>query len=362
MSGEYQYDYPIGLYDLYYSSCSLAEVAILSFGKQEKARANQCIEDLPYNSNSRATPKESNQLSTLVAQGQTMGHALAIAPSVEGGQAGTAGIFYTVNLDREPEVHSAQTFFMPSVKHLAKDKQHDVVIEDLISRFTKSELEALLRMSGKILDTMRLEDKMDAVEEDTYTARNEETLQRRSGLEPNIVHALHDYSLDDLSAIFPSSSATEASGYNGETLHILEWNDFIQIAQSYFRREDDKRRPKATVALQHTDNRYHYVMRLQAEGGALTKIQLLRADLVTDEWKEQEFDLQSVQDEDDWETLQIDPGWDKHELMGAVQQGQPISNEVYKGYLVLAAEDPNTSIPEAVVINYVEEQKKRRSA
>jgi hypothetical protein len=387
ISEEYRYDKPLGLYG-FESKQRLGGSVVREFIRYEQMTNSDSIKEFTAeNTGSVVSLVGESRLSTLVSADESIGYALAVAPSEHPHRRGMDGIFYSVDLCDPPAVVNARSVFVSSAAMLTAKRTYATVyeaeIQELTRRFKKHELEAILRIMGKLTTGLglaaRVPDEEPAhqktISHKAISAffRNREALKHATAIEPNVMRALQHYTLEDLSNFFPtnkhqsqnSSDAPIQDGSPQETLLILEWGELLDGAQDLLRREDDLRRPKATIAIQHTDNSHDYIMRFQAEYGVLRKVQVLCNDLSGDSWQAQEFNLQaSDESEEDLEMLQVDPRWDKAKILETVRHGKPISDEFYESYLALAAKDPNTSIPEAIVIDYAQKQqiKKRRAA
>lgn len=383
MSESYRYDDPLGIHG-WRSKKMLGGLILEEFERYEHSFRTEDARLLSASNHGLEDPLVGeHRLSTLVPKNDITGYALVATQSENPNHRGIEGILYSVDLSNDPQVTESNNIFITASSLLKREVARQAEVKDLASRFDKTQLEAILRLTGKMVVGFAYQEALPENEGPTpdayYTAkamsdslRRRDKINRAIAVEPRVLRALQHFNLDHLSLLFPSSIKAEGSKIKPpivkpyqvdqtETLHIFEWGEFTEAAASRLRRETDKTSLHTAVALQHITDEEHYVARIQAQAGTLTKIQVLRQ-AGSKDWESQEFDLRPDNDDDDLERLQINPAWNKEALLEAIQQGRPVTNEFYKGYLLLAAMSPDSNIPLAEVVDLTIVKKKKRAA
>ncbi|HET7060492.1 MAG TPA: hypothetical protein VFH99_04270 [Candidatus Saccharimonadales bacterium] len=312
---------------------------------------------------------------------QSDGYAFCVAPHETDDPAYMAGMYFRVTRGDTPDVAESKSIFIARPNTLEGILAHREEVEELSRTLSKPELKVVKRILGKMTKSLRLARKVINLEDDpdeVHTGKSRPSrrsfdklamtadLNRLVSADPTIMYAVQNYNLSELSVLFPAnrplrSPAAEASvSANSENEHISEWPEFAAAIKTHFRRETDTNLAKSAIAIQHIVGEDHYVMRFQAQAGQLPKVQILCWGQ-DNRWRSQEFDLRVNDEEDDLERLKIKSEWNKTALLEAVEYGQPITNEVYKGYLELAASDPDSELSAGSIIN-ITVNKKRPAA
>jgi hypothetical protein len=357
MSAElYEFDESLGLWG-FVNDKDLATCAINNVVRYEQGLAK--IEPLmPASPDEYRGILSELGLSTLVMEDEQMAYALALTASGETNRRGTEGICYTIDLGRskslddEPEVVKSKSIFITHSSLLESSRDYETEVAELTHRFSKSELEAIMRMSGKLATSLEVATELPKqVISRTFSHRA--ALNRAATIEPRVLYALKQYHLDDLGTFFPGRRSEEVAADESpeEIVHILEWNKFLSLAKDLFRRESDDAQAKTSIALQHVIDTNHYLIKIEAAHGELTQIKLLCYD-DAGTLQKKKYDLRSVSDEDDMDRLRIGSHWNRAELLECLREGTPISEKMYRSYLELekleleesASEDPASKV------------------
>ncbi len=311
----------------------------------------------------------------------TDGYAFCVAPHESHDPAYMTGTYFRIARGDTPEVAESKSIFIARPDTLQGMLAEQEETEELARALLKPELEVVTRILGKMAQSLRLarmiinfDDSCVDLETGRPTVSKgsfikldmEADLNKLANPDPVILCALQDYNLPELNKLFPANQPIRSPAMETDQLagirpeHISEWPEFTSAIESRFRRETDTGLKGSALAIQHLAGDDHYFMRFRMQTGELSRIQLLCWDQ-NDHWLVQEFDLTVTKQEDDLARLKIRPEWDRAVLLEAVKYGQPITNEIYKGYLEIAACDPDSELSAGEVID-LRVNKKRPAA
>lgn len=117
--------------------------------------------------------------------------------------------------------------------------------------------------------------------------------------------------------------------------HILEWHDFIDLAQDRMDEEFGVGEEPQELFLQHEIGTKQYALNVYRHDGKLVSLQILCYDQGA--WQGQIIELQQEIDEDDYTIGEVSPVWNRDDILRVVDQGMAMDQEMYDAYLKEAA-------------------------
>lgn len=332
----YEYDRPLGLYG-FESKQRLAEAIMREFGRYEQVSAAIAPDVLPIEADASSELLNNFRLSNLVIEDDPTAHALAICPIDEPNRRGIEGLYYQINLGSERAIDQPKNIFVTHRDCLASRQAREADAEELTNRLDKGELEAVMRMIGKLTTGLSaIEQIPRKVVEQTLSHRA--AIERAVRIEPRVRHALQEYNLDDLKELYPGVPEAQVPQAQSpeRSIHISEWQEFLDGAMNLFRRESDANLAGATIAIRHEINSSTYYIKLVAEHGQLRGAQILCDD--TGAWKTQVFEIDPEKDEAEAEdSNMVSQIWDKDEVLVSLRDGERIQDNMYEEYRLMAA-------------------------
>ncbi len=351
VENQYQYDEPLGLYG-HESQQRLAQGVIQDLVRYEETHENVVVRaKLPYLGVSRP-PIEEFRISSIVESSTArLGYALAVAPPSESDRATMGGVFYSI--DREdPGVVEQKDLVVARPETFRSNLDYKDEVAGLMHRFDKSELEAVMRMLGKMTTSLELARTLQVADEEvpaelsiagqmkhaTKIKHTKSILKRTSVVEPFVLSALHNHSRHKLHNLFPKDRPFQKPHDRDiepvRAEHILEWQEFTDAASDLLDKESVPDGTTSYVNVQYEQEGKIYYIKLAADSGQLFGVQILCDD--TGAWKTQLFDLETHNDEDRDDLNLVSPIWDKDELLAGLRHGEVINDEAYECYRALA--------------------------
>ncbi len=369
----YIYDESLGIYG-HESHARLARAVMQDLIRYEETCENVGnFLELPH-LDMTAVPDEEFRVSSIVdSPTAKIGYALAVARADQSDVATMGGVFYRI--DREdPSVQENKGLVVARPETFVSNRDYQDEIEGLMHRFDRSELEAVMRMLGKMTISLEMARKLQRagdegleslsvaarMKADTEIKRAKDILERTAVVEPYVLSALHNYKQDEVRALFPVNRpflGGETSRVNNE--HLMEWNDFTQSVDELLRHENTPDSGDRHLNIHYEIDSKLYYVKLVIEDDQLIGVQMLCDD--TGAWKSQLFDLYST-DADESGRNDINPMWDKSEVLASLRDGEIIDDEAYEYYRMLAENSLKTSFSNKGELIQIKQVNKKRPA
>ena len=357
MAGEqYVFDEPLGLYG-YESHQRLAIGVIRDLIRYEETfeGTKDPLSELPYLGVSTSRPDEFRLGSLVDAPTARIGYGLALArPDAD--RSAMGGVFFRVDREEGPSVQEDKLLSIARPNTYSGRDDYEDQLESLLFSYDKRELEAIMRMIGKMTVSLELAHGLRAIDDeaagelsipsrmrhDAGHKRDKEALSRLSLVEPCVHFALRHHSKRQLNALFPteqplerqrSDSAPEDTAEPDEKIHIAEWQQFMSAAENLVKRESRSGVPFTHVNIEHEVDGKIYYVKLVAENEQLVGVQMLCDD--TGASKSQLFNLARADDDDGGHNI-VSPFWSKSEIVSCLSSGTIIDDESYEYYRLLA--------------------------
>lgn len=343
----YRYDEPLGIYG-HESQQRLARGVMQDLIRYEEIQLiSRPPSDIPSTIERPVCTEEFRISSMVESHGTRLGYALALAPLDQADRATMGGIFYTV--DRyDPAVIDHKELIVARPETFRSNKDYQSEVEGLMHRFDKSELEAMMRMIGKMTTSQELAGKLLEIDElelssfkvtamHAESMRIREILKRTAPVEPFVMSALHNHSQRDLGVLFPKNRPFNHNQHpRPQTEHILEWQEFMSTAEALITRETHPDQPLTYVNIRHEQDDRSYYIRLAAKDGQLLGAQILCDSISV--WKAQQFNLSAADTEAQADLNRINAMWDEDraKIIESLRDGQVICDEDYESYRLLA--------------------------
>lgn len=373
---KYSFDEPIGLYG-YESRERLAGAVMKDLVRYEEMLEVTVdpLAELPYLGVPYARPDEFRLGSLVESETARIGYGLAVAkPGPD--QVNMGGIFFRVDRGAGPSVEEDKLLAVASPITYTGHEDYKAQVEGLMHDFDRGELEAIMRMLGKMTASLDLASSLRGVEEDKLAGlsipaqmkrdadikRKKSTLARLSLVEPYVHFALRNYSKKDLNAMYPVEYqpriAGEVSNQSSDSIHIVEWQDFMTTAEELLANEASSEQAASHVNIQHEIDGKLYYVKLATENGRLFGAQMLCDN--TGAWKSQRFDLDEA-DDDSGRNI-VGSFWDKDEILACLRNGEVIDDESYEYYRLLAEDSLKTEFEKPANVIQIDAIKKRPAA
>ncbi len=359
----YIYDEPVGIYG-HESHERLARGVLQDLVRYEEAlKADDSQYSLPgLEAEDSITHPEEFRISSIVeSRDARLGYALALA-NPEASPSALGGVLYRI--DREdPAVLEDKTLVVARPETFQSNQDYQAQIDGLMERFDKGELEVIMRMLGKMTSSLELSREMHTINDDDLSAlsvagsmkqaaktqRMKSILKRVAGVEPYVLGALHIQRQKELHSLFPDSQLfAEKAETPPANEHLLDWTDFVEAADKLIKNEADQASDVAHVNVHYEVDGKLYYLKLVAEQGELTGVQMLCDD--TGAWKSQLFELNTSHDEEADLNI-VSPIWDKPDIIDSLQNGEIIDDKRYEVYRQLAEKsiEDSFSNPEKLI-------------
>jgi hypothetical protein len=361
----YLFDEPLGVYARK-SHEQLTKMVIAGFVRHESAQLDAGFVETLGDSDDNALMLDEFRISSLVESNDSYyGYGLATPRLDVVGE--LRGVWYQVQRDGvEPAVVDTRHISFPHPANITCPEGKREV-QRLMYELDKDQLESTLRMLYKMTKRLQAE-RPSAMRETETPAGNWLRLIPEQLVENDVLYAIKTHSLDHLKQFFPYKEHADEDEQTGgpdqekpaETLHILEWTEFLAAADRLLRKQTATGEVGPYVNVRHeTENKTYYI-RLAADRGQISAAQLLSVD--HGGWAAQSFEIDNDDDEDEADiNIVSSTMWDQETVVAGLLDGEIIDDETYDGYRMAAAKALEKKLAASRII-YLEDIKKRPAA